>query len=219
MPGTVVTPEVLPPSPVDEAKKKKARVKVVRAREVILAKATVDGIVEHNEASKGRGGVAYAGRATNKLARIIVSETGCSIRTLARIFDVNSNTFGSWVRRFPKLARAIQRGRDEYASVHVEGALLKRARGYTVVETEYRESDNDKNGRTTAMKRTIRHIAPDTQAIIFYLTNRQRKRWKNVSTKQVEADVNLRGQLKHGVIDNTMSQQEAAAAYAGLIKG
>lgn len=68
----------------------------------------------------------------------------------------------------------------------MENALLRRALGYEVEETtsEIREENGKK---TKYIKKTIKHVVPDTTAQIFWLKNRRPDKWRD----------------KHEIVDNT----------------
>ena len=68
----------------------------------------------------------------------------------------------------------------------MENALLKRALGYEAEETttEIREENGKK---TKYIKKTMRHVLPDTTAQIFWLKNRRPDKWRD----------------KHEIVDNT----------------
>lgn len=101
----------------------------------------------------------------------MASEIGISVRQLYR-----------WYRTYPELCQAKKE--KQIADFEVEDSLFKRAIGYEVEEAEVVAS---KDGRPTRVKKIKRHIPPDVTAAIFWLKNRQPKRWRR-GEKGVQED-------------------------------
>ena len=78
----------------------------------------------------------------------------------------------------------------EYADHEVEQALYKKALGYEYEEnTLFNEKQND--GSTKAQVRKVKKkAAPDTTAMIFWLKNRQPKKWRDKQEINLDANIN-----------------------------
>ena len=82
---------------------------------------------------------------------------------LAIYFEVTESTINKWKLDYPKFSESLKDGKEN-ADAKVIESLYKRAQGYMVDEE-------------TAKGPTTRHIPADTTAMIFWLKNRQRKKW------------------------------------------
>jgi len=94
----------------------------------------------------------------------IAEEIGISTRQLYR-----------WYKDYPELCQSKSKGKM-FADMKVENALYQRALGYDVDEAEVIAT---KDGRPVKVRKTKRHIAPNVTACIFWLKNRQGKRWRD----------------------------------------
>jgi hypothetical protein len=145
------------------------------------------------------------------MAYMYCSQLGCTYEQIATFFSINQETLWSWRHEFPELAKAIERGTDEYSVEHVESALHKRAVGYKYTEKEWEnvpiyrhdpivdEDGNtvlDKNGKPKTekvldhyelqlKKKVEKELPPDVGAIEYTLNNRAAKRWKNSTNLQI----------------------------------
>jgi len=101
---------------------------------------------------------------------------------------VASSTFYLWQNRFPEIMEALKKGKAP-VDTQVENALLKRALGYSYVETvtEFELSDTgmkDNDGKPVMEKkiksvRSIKkEVPPDVGAGAFWLKNRRPDRWR-----------------------------------------
>ncbi len=120
-----------------------------------------------------------------KIARKATA-SGLNMRELAEVLNVPLHRIYRWMDRYPAFRKAIEDGREAFASGRVEGALLKRALGYDTVETR---EVKDEEGKLVATIETIKHIPPDPRAIMFYLKNRSPRRWaetRHVHTTRVD---------------------------------
>lgn len=90
---------------------------------------------------------------------------------IARRMGVDPSTLRRWRDRYPALNQALCQAQD--LDSQVEGALLRRALGYSV--TEVKRVDNGKDA--VSVTETVKHVPPDTTALFFWLKNRQPQRW------------------------------------------
>ena len=112
---------------------------------------------------------------------------GKSSEDLAEVFDVSSQTIRNWSRAYPSFARAIQAGRDHFDTHGVEKSLLRKAMGYeyTEVRTEeitLKQGRGENQISAPAIKRIVtnKHVVPSDTAAMFWLQNRNKKRWKPI---------------------------------------
>ena len=112
-----------------------------------------------------------------------------SDRDLARIFDVTPGTIQIWKRDHPEFAREVERGKD-ITDAKVTASLVQRCLGFShpdVHITSYK-------GEVTATD-IIKHYPPDTAAIKFWLTNRQKLHWSETSRVENNTNVHLHKEI------------------------
>ena len=113
---------------------------------------------------------------------------GITDEELARTMHISASTLYEWLKRFPEISEAVTRGRGG-ALVQIKNALFERAKGGThaeikAVKLRRREFDA-KTGRCVAEEEYIdyareeKYFPPDTNAIKFWLTNRDPEHWSN----------------------------------------
>jgi len=86
----------------------------------------------------------------------------------------------AWKREYPDLAEAMKRGKEAFDTKVVESGLLKRATGY--------ECDEITTVRGKGVKVVIKLMAPDVAASIFWLKNRNPRRWRDAQHQIVSAE-------------------------------
>lgn len=130
------------------------------------------------------------------IAYTMCAEAGVTIEMLAETFKVDTVTIKHWMRDRSDFFNAIRSGWDIFNCRAAEKALLKMAMGYEVEEirTEDIEITQRKKGMAPItvparrITRSIRHISPNVVSLIFLLTNRDQRRWKN--TRYIEGNPN-----------------------------
>lgn len=128
--------------------------------------------------------------------------------------NVAYSTLKDWKKKFPAFSAAIKRGKD-VSDRMVENALFKRAVGYSYDEETYKivnvkeKRTEEKNGKKVVIevpvqkeilvKRTTKHVSPDTGAAAFWLKNRKPETWRDKKetelTGKVELDVDTKKKL------------------------
>lgn len=114
---------------------------------------------------------------------------GDSQKLACKKAGIGDSTFHDWIKAKPEFSERIKKAKDDFQATIVgklEATLWKRAMGYDVTETET-EYVNDADGKPKIknQKRKIKHIQPDTGALIFALTNVAPEKW--VNKQRVEA--------------------------------
>lgn len=97
---------------------------------------------------------------------------GATVQELADCIGVDRTTLYNWRNKYPEFARALDGGRA-LADANVASRLYQRAMGYTH-ESEEIKVVGDQVHRVPVIK----HYAPDTQSLKFWLINRQPNLWK-----------------------------------------
>jgi hypothetical protein len=121
----------------------------------------------------------------------------------AKKLGVSVATFEDYKNKYPEFLEAIKRGKAP-VDFEVENALLKRALGYTFTETKSEVELLDGGVKNVkASTETIKEIAPDVTAQIFWLKNRNPERWRDIKQTELtgkngkdlipdnEADINI----------------------------
>ena len=105
---------------------------------------------------------------------------GLTDEQIAHNMGIAYSTLRVWRDKYPALSAALKKNK-EIVDFEVENALLKRALGYKYKEVT-KEMVFDKTTETYEMritKEVIKEVAPDTTAQIFWLKNRQTKKWRD----------------------------------------
>ena len=95
---------------------------------------------------------------------------GLTDEQIAKNIGIATSTFYEWKKKELEFSEALKKGK-EVIDFEVENALLKRALGYEYEEETY------ENGILT--KKVKKQVPPDTTAQIFWLKNRQVKKWRD----------------------------------------
>lgn len=130
------------------------------------------------------------------IAYTLCKERGFTDADLAEVFGVSVPTFATWKRDNEDFRLAIRDGKDEWDGEHIENALLKRALGYEYEEVSKKtvkvnaQLPDGTKVKVPGIETTIttKVLVPDVKAITFWLINRNRERWKNISFIKAEGD-------------------------------
>jgi transposase-like protein len=122
---------------------------------------------------------------------------------LAQAFSVSTRTLQNWINVHAELHDAIQVGVDTF-NARVERALAERAIGFFVT---IKEEVRDEQGKVIQPEQR-QYYPPDTRAIIFFLKNRMRDKWRNVP----EYNVNQRTFKPSARIDDRDPQGHSRSA-------
>lgn len=109
---------------------------------------------------------------------------GLTDEQIAKNMGISYSTLRVWRDKYSALSAALKKGKD-VVDVQVENALLKRALGYTYTEVKTVES-----AKGTVTTTTVKEVAPDVTAGIFWLKNRQRPKWGDKQVEKTESEEN-----------------------------
>lgn len=115
---------------------------------------------------------------------------GLTDEQIAHNAGIGARTLYEWKNRFGPIREALKKGK-EVVDYQVESALLKRALGYSYTEIMDEESEEGAKHRET-----VKQMAPDVTAQIFWLRNRRPDRWRNRPEEGREPD----GEAHSGVV-------------------
>ena len=108
------------------------------------------------------------------------ARNGLTEKQIAHNHGVAYSTFRVYKEKYPALSAVLKKGR-EVIDFEVEGALIKRALGYSYVEVtkELVEDETTGSAELKVVKTVTKQVAPDVTAQIFWLKNRKPNEWKN----------------------------------------
>lgn len=96
---------------------------------------------------------------------------------------ITESTFYEWQSTKKEFSESIKKAREDFRETitgKLEATLWKRAMGYEVTESEVEYvSDKDGSPKIKSQKKKVKHIQPDTGALIFALTNVAPGKWLN----------------------------------------
>jgi hypothetical protein len=104
---------------------------------------------------------------------------GATDKELASFFDTTEQTINAWKQNYPEFFESLKRGKEE-ADATIAQKLYHRAKGYEHPEDKI---FND-NGKPLIVP-TIKHYPPDTTAAIFWLKNRQSRKWRDKQETEI----------------------------------
>lgn len=109
---------------------------------------------------------------------------GLTDEQIAQNMGITRRTLENWKSKYLPIFHTLKRGKD-IVDTQVENALLKRALGYTYTEVKTVES-----AKGTVTTTTVKEVAPDVTAGIFWLKNRQRPKWGDKPVEKTESEEN-----------------------------
>jgi hypothetical protein len=130
---------------------------------------------------------------------------GATDADLARIFGVSDATIDNWKAQHHDFLGSLKAGKEE-ADARVERSLYSRAVGYSFNSEKI---FCNKDGEVTRVP-IVEHVPPDVTAQIFWLKNRDPKRWRDAW--QIEAAVG-----KYIISDRPMTAEEWIKERATVI--
>lgn len=140
-----------------------------------------------SESKRGRGRPTSYREEYNRQAYKLTL-LGYTDKDLADFWGVTEQTINNWKNDHPEFFESITRGKD-FADVEVVESLYKRAKGYEFTKREFEVAQGEDGQLEQRLKKaTIIEIAPDTQAIQFWLKNRQPARWRDKKEIEIESE-------------------------------
>lgn len=93
---------------------------------------------------------------------------------IAKTLGVSYSTFRRYKDENQQLQAALKRGRKDLV-LELKSALIKKAKGYEVLETK----TESEMGVITKVTETVKHFQPDVAAINLLLKNYDKENWAN----------------------------------------
>lgn len=139
---------------------------------------------------------------------------GMTKEDTARALGIACKTYVQWLKDYPRLRKAVEKGVEFFHTQVVEKSLTMKAQGY---DRHYVEVVIDKEGNRTEYHRT-QHYPPDSKAIQFWLRNRCPERWPENSVRSYVGNL---FQQKNEIVQNQqkveLSLQEQSDAERSAI--
>ena len=104
---------------------------------------------------------------------------GAKDTEMADFFGVTEKTINNWKLEHPKFLQSLKDGKIK-ADSEVSNSLYNRAKGYEV--TEVREEKSEDGFKEV---KTRKHVAADATSAIFWLKNRQPKKWRDKQEQEI----------------------------------
>lgn len=133
---------------------------------------------------------------------------GATVGQMAERIGISTSTLRTWRATYPEL-NAVLDSADRVAIDKVEGALFRRAVGYTTTETTT-ETRETPTGTTEVSKHVTREVAPDVSAATFWLKNRASERWAD------RQDVHHTVEVMEQQAEQILQVMEIALAEIGM---
>lgn len=117
------------------------------------------------------------------------SRDGNTFEDICAKMGTNRMTLWNWRKQYPEIKKALETPK-EVVDYKVENAVLKAALGYKTKEIKVTIGRKIFNGETVEMLKetTIKEIAPNITAAMFWLNNRKHDQWKKNRDKVLELD-------------------------------
>lgn len=109
---------------------------------------------------------------------------GMTDKEICQKLGISQDTFYEYMKKYPEFSESVKEGKRPI-DVEVEKALLKRAIGYEMEETQVEYKGIPKEGekaKPTSVKKITKQVIPDVLAQKFWLMNRQPRRFKDRRT-------------------------------------
>ena len=121
---------------------------------------------------------------------------GASIADLCRQFGIDMETFRDWKLK-PEFSEGIKKANEVFkvrTCNDIVNSLVKRAKGYTDIQTEVIGKPDATGGiKSEKVRRVERNVPPDVGAQIFLLTNLDSEQWVNPMKIEAKADITSGG--------------------------
>ena len=121
---------------------------------------------------------------------------------MADLLSVTEQTFNNWKKSQPEFFESLKDWKV-IADGKVERSLFERAIGYEHCE----EKIFNANGEPLIVD-TIKHYPPDAASAIFWLKNRQPKKWRDKHDIDLKANVNIYADMTEEDIEKELGRYE-----------
>jgi transposase-like protein len=109
---------------------------------------------------------------------------GLTDEQIAQNIGINPATLYKWIDKYRQIGETIKKGKAP-VDIQVENALLKRALGYDYEEVVTEVFGDGKKH----VKKIKKHMPADVGAMVFWLKNRRRDKWRDHPAEDATMDV------------------------------
>lgn len=114
-----------------------------------------------------------------------LARQGLTLPQIAEEIGVARSTLCLWAKKDDALSDALNEGRS-FADSKVVDGLYQRAMGMTVTDKKTILSTKDGKTQPARIEITEKQLPPDPTACIFWLKNRQPKKWRDKPDMEIE---------------------------------
>lgn len=152
----------------------------------------------------------YTKRIVEKIIEYLSTDT-YTIKEVCKMVGITTKSFHEWRATKPEFDQMVEdanKARMDFFAAEAKKSMLKKIRGYEVMETQVTTIPDKKGQPAIKEQKTFkRHIAPDTAAVIFTLTNGDPEHWKNRQTNEITGKNGA--DLFKGVTDDELDKRIA----------
>jgi hypothetical protein len=117
-------------------------------------------------------------------------DLGATDDEMANFFGIHRSTLYRWKLEHPEFCDSIKSAK-EIADERVERSLYQKATGYDITEEQAIKFRVEQYKEEVEIVQVERHVPADTAAIIFWLKNRRRDKWRD----KTETEISIAGSL------------------------
>lgn len=165
----------------------------------------------------------YNRKMVERIYELIRSDT-YTVTEICSNVGISKETFYSWIKEKGDFSDMVTRAREEVMERLVKEAknsLMKKVKGYEAIETKTVYVDAGAKGESKPKikesTKIVKHIQPDTSAIIFALTNGDPSQWKNRQQSEMtgkDGEKLIPSQVNVGIDLSLISEEEKQSLLA-----
>lgn len=139
---------------------------------------------------------------TNVKPRLFEIENWCRDglieEEICKRLGVSLSSLQNYKNKYEELSKALKDGK-EIADYKVENALYKRALGYRNTEVTKERKMNEQTGKyeLVVTKEVEKEIAPDPQSIIWWLKNRNPRKWNDKLNINIDGNIDINSKFSY----------------------
>lgn len=119
----------------------------------------------------------------------IVARQGLTEKEMCNVLGITEKTINNWKNKHPEFLQSLKDWKT-HADADVEKSLYQRATGY-----EHPEDKIFNDSGKPLIVPTIKHYPPDATSMIFWLKNRQPKKWRDKTEQEITLSDDLTDRL------------------------
>lgn len=156
----------------------------------------------------------YNREVVEKICKLLSSDS-YTVQEVCDMVGITRSTFYKWEREKKQFAHLIKKAREQFEAnmiAEAKKSLRKKITGYEVEETRFVLGKTKEGDKPIVKEKVVtkKHVAPDTTALIFFLSNKAPDEFKNRHT--IDGNVALEHRLSglsdaqlNGLIDQIVA--------------